>query len=191
MAQSGDKILVIDIEATCWDKSPPDGQEKEIIEIGICSYDVADDVVGGKHSILVRPYESEISEFCTELTSITTEQVEADGIDFAKACRVLVETYRARDYLWASWGGFDRKLFRRQCRRMGVSYPFGKKHLNIRGAFADCFNGRHPGMLAAMRLAGIEHIGRHHRGSDDAWNIARLLQALIHSRGKVLLERKS
>lgn len=185
MAQSSDKILVIDIEATCWDVDPPpDGQQKEIIEIGSCIYDAVNDVVGEKQSILVRPVSSEISEYCARLTSITAERVADEGSDFANACRALVDDYRARNYLWASWGGFDRKLFRKQCRRLGVSYPFGKKHMNIADAFAACYGGQRMPMLGAMRLAGIEYIGRHHRGADDAWNTARLLQFLVRSRGK-------
>jgi len=31
-----DQVLVIDIEATCWEGPPPEGLESEIIEIGIC-----------------------------------------------------------------------------------------------------------------------------------------------------------
>ena len=133
---------------------------------------------------------SEISEFCTRLTSITAERVADDGVDFASACRALVDDYRARQYLWASWGGFDRKQFRRQCRRLGVSYPFGKKHMNIADAFAACYGGQRRPMREAMRQAGIEYIGQHHRGADDAWNTARLLQYLVRSRGKSVIERR-
>ena len=31
-----DCILVVDLEATCWVGGPPEGQESEIIEIGLC-----------------------------------------------------------------------------------------------------------------------------------------------------------
>lgn len=31
-----ENILIIDLEATCWEKYPPRGQESEIIEIGVC-----------------------------------------------------------------------------------------------------------------------------------------------------------
>jgi len=35
------KILVIDVEATCWESGvPPKGQCKEIIQIGICPIDL-------------------------------------------------------------------------------------------------------------------------------------------------------
>ncbi len=65
------KIIVIDIEATCWQKYPPPDQESEIIEIGICIVDVATAKPIEKESILVRPERSKISEFCTQLTTLT------------------------------------------------------------------------------------------------------------------------
>lgn len=34
-----DNILIIDLEATCWEDRPPRGQESEIIEIGVCIMD--------------------------------------------------------------------------------------------------------------------------------------------------------
>ena len=189
MAILRDRIIVIDIEATCWDiEPPPAGQFNEIIEVGLCTYDVATDGISGKRSILVKPITSEISAFCTELTSLTPYQIAEAGLDFAQTCRVLVEEYKVRKYIWASWGSYDRKLFRKQCRRLGVSYPFGDKHLNLRSAFAECHDGRRLGMLAALRLAGIEPTGTLHRGADDAWNIARLLQYLIHRQGNTFLE---
>ena len=40
MAGKLDQILVIDIEATCWEGQPPEHEESEIIEIGICPIDV-------------------------------------------------------------------------------------------------------------------------------------------------------
>jgi len=40
MAAKLDKLIVIDIEATCWEGDPPEGQAAEIIEIGVCVLDV-------------------------------------------------------------------------------------------------------------------------------------------------------
>ena len=33
------KIIIIDLEATCWEGIPPKGEVSEIIEIGICLLD--------------------------------------------------------------------------------------------------------------------------------------------------------
>ena len=40
MARKLDRILVVDVEATCWEGDPPPGQTSEIIEIGLCVLDV-------------------------------------------------------------------------------------------------------------------------------------------------------
>ena len=103
---------------------------------------------------------------------------------------MLVEDHQARDYLWASWGSYDRKIFRRQCRRLGVSYPFGKRHLNLKSAFMGCHEGQGRGMTRALELAGMELQGQHHRGHDDAWNIARLLQYLVRRFGLEFIRRQ-
>ena len=190
MAIRRDKIIVVDIEATCWDVDPPpDGQLNEIIEIGLCICDVEANRIEGKRSILVKPLASEISPFCTQLTSITPQLVAEQGIEFSEACRILVADYDARKYLWASWGGYDRKLFRRQCRRLRISYPFGDKHLNLRTAFADFNGGERVGMVRALRMVNLVHEGVPHRGADDAWNVARLLQYLITQQGKDFVRR--
>lgn len=191
MAIRRDLIIVVDIEATCWDIEPPPGdQVSEIIEIGLCLYHLGDDRVFGKRSILVKPIASQISPFCTRLTSLTPQIVEAGGLDFAAGCRILVSEYDARRYLWASWGGYDERLFRRQCRRQRVSYPFGKRHLNLRSVFTEFNGGARVGMARALKLAGLAAEGVAHRGVDDAWNCARLLQFLVGAQGPAFLWRR-
>ena len=41
VARQLDQIVVIDVEATCWERTPPAGQELEISEIGVCTLSVA------------------------------------------------------------------------------------------------------------------------------------------------------
>lgn len=36
MARKLDLILVVDVESTCWDGHPLEGEEREVIEIGLC-----------------------------------------------------------------------------------------------------------------------------------------------------------
>ena len=54
---------------------PPPGQRSEIIEIGLCVVDVARLERIEKRCMLVRPVRSEISEFCTQLTTLTAGQI--------------------------------------------------------------------------------------------------------------------
>jgi inhibitor of KinA sporulation pathway (predicted exonuclease) len=174
-----DKLLVVDVEATCWEGSAPAGQESEIIEIGICTFDVASGDRLQKQSILVRPEHSTVSPFCTQLTTLTQQQVE-QGVSFAEACTLLKEQYLSQQRVWASYGEYDRQQFERQCHSRGLSYPFGSRHMNIKVLFALMYAlPREVGMAEALHRVNLPLEGTHHRGDDDAWNIAALCSAIL------------
>lgn len=176
-------LNVIDVEATCWDGQPPPGSVNEIIEIGLTVVDVSAGRRVSRHRLLVRPVRSKVSDFCTELTGLTQAEVER-GVSFAEACRILVEEYGAGERPWTSWGEYDRRQFARQSQADGVAYPFGypteRTHTNAKAVFTEAHGlRRKPGMAHALQIAGLPLEGRHHRGEDDAWNIAALVLALV------------
>lgn len=180
MAKKLDEILVIDIESTCWKGASPEGQVSEIIEIGICVLDVKTLERTSKESILVKPVQSQISEFCTELTTITPAMVEKNGVDLKEACKILHTKYESQQRLWGSWGDYDRRQFQQNCSQRKIGYPFGTSHLNFKTLFALKHRlEREQGMGAALQMMGWPLEGVHHRGVDDAWNIARLASMLI------------
>jgi len=176
MAKRLDHILVIDIESTCWEGGyPPRGEANDIIEIGLTPLEVATGQRLEKRSILVRPERSHVSPFCTQLTTLTQEQVDV-GIAFKDACRILEDEYHSGQRLWASFGDYDRRQFEKQCRDQGVRYPFGRSHLNAKTLFA--LSRALPseiGLPQALALLSLPLEGTHHRGHDDAWNIAAVL----------------
>lgn len=168
-------LNVVDVEATCWEGQPPPGQVSEIIEIGLTVVDLGSGERIGRHRMLVRPVRSTVSSFCTELTGLSQDEVDS-GIGFADACRLLVAEHRAGEFPWASWGDYDRHQFTRQCEAARVPYPFGRAHTNAKAVFTRAHGPRRrPGMAQALRIAGLPLEGRHHRGEDDAWNIAALV----------------
>jgi len=179
ISPESESILVIDVEATCWQGPNPPGQQNEIIEIGIC---VLDPVTGEplqRGCFLVRPERSTVSPFCTELTTLTQAQLEAEGISFREACARLQTEFRSRERAWASYGDYDRKQFVRQCESFGVPYPFSDQHTNVKARFTEVFGLPRPvGMAGALRHLGLPLEGTHHRGVDDAANIARVLAAI-------------
>jgi inhibitor of KinA sporulation pathway (predicted exonuclease) len=174
-----DQILVIDIEATCWEGDPPAGQQSEIIEIGLCPLDVATGQRLEVVSILVRPERSTLSEFCTALTTLTEGDLEK-GISLGKACQILREKYLSKKRLWASYGDYDRWQFQRDCKARDIDYPFGPGHINVKSLLAVVYNlPRELPLNRALDYLGFPLEGTHHRGADDAWNIARILGHLI------------
>ncbi|MFC7815369.1 exonuclease domain-containing protein [Streptomyces sp. NPDC057367] len=179
----GGLLNVIDIEATCWEGQPPPGAVSEVIEIGLAVVDLVARERVARHRVMVRPARSRVSAFCTELTGITPVEADA-GMSFAEACDTLVREHGAAVRPWASWGDYDRHQFVRQGAADGVPYPFGRPaertHTNAKAVFADAHGlRRRPGMARALDLAGLPLQGRHHRGVDDAWNIAQLVLGLV------------
>ncbi|WP_329521391.1 3'-5' exonuclease [Spirillospora sp. NBC_01491] len=178
METHGRLLNVIDIEATCWQHKPyGPGQVSEIIEIGLCVVDLRTRERTERHRILVRPAQSTVSAFCTELTGLTQEEVDT-GIGFAEACALLEREHRAHSRAWASWGDYDRKQFERQCGTARVRYPFGSRHTNAKAAYSAAhpdLGARRLGMDGALQHAGLPLEGRHHSGVDDAWNIGALV----------------
>jgi len=174
-----DQILVVDIEATCWEGAIPPGQESEIIEIGICPLDIASGQCLEKESILVKPECSCVSEFCTQLTTLTQGQVDR-GIAFKDACSILRKNYLSKERIWASYGEYDRNQFERQCQSRSITYPFGNRHINVKSLLAVVYAlPREVGMAQALELLNLPLAGTHHRGCDDAWNIAGILSKLV------------
>jgi inhibitor of KinA sporulation pathway (predicted exonuclease) len=147
----------------------------EIIEIGMTVVDIVSRVCVSRHRIVVRPERSTVSPFCSQLTGLTQAEVES-GISFTEACRRLATQHATGKGGWASWGDYDRKQFLRQCEAASTDYPFGWRHINAKAVFATAFDLPRPvGMARALDIAGLPLEGRHHRGDDDAWNIAALV----------------
>lgn len=102
---------------------------------------------------------------------------------FADACHILEKEFKARQRVWASYGDYDRQQFEKQCRDWAVPYPFSASHLNIKTLFTLIRGLRHDvGMAQAMEQLQLSLEGRHHRGDDDAWNVALMLHLLLTER---------
>ncbi len=179
MGKAGlDKIVVVDVETTCWEKRQK-GQIMEVIEVGVCLLDIGCGGITDKQSILIKPVYSEVSDFCAKLTTLTQEVVDT-GIGFREACLKLEDEYHTKERVWASYGDFDRRQFERECRLKNVPYPFGSRHINAKTLFAIKHRlTEEADMDKALSLLGLELIGTHHRGADDAYNVAHILYTLI------------
>ena len=172
-----DKIIIIDLEATCWQSAVPQGQENEIIEIGLAVLDTQTGEITKNQGILIRPQRSSVSLFCTELTTITQDLLDKNGVPFEEAVNQLIDQYSPDLYTWASYGQYDLNMLKKQCKSFGVPYPMADEHINVKTHFAEKFGLVKPtGMNGALELLNIPLEGTHHRGIDDAKNIAKILR---------------
>jgi len=173
------RYLIIDLEATCWEREDPRRQESEIIEIGAVLYAPGLAVDGTQFQCFVRPVRHpDLSEFCQQLTKIRQRDVDgapelAEAIDRLRAFHEPVG-----HVVFCSWGDYDRRQFLADCKFHGVKYPFGKHHINVKKLFAARMGCRPCGIPQALRMVGMDLQGTHHRGIDDARKIARVVRAL-------------
>ncbi len=178
-----DKIIVIDLEATCWEHNKvPEGMYMEIIEIGICNLIVETGEITDKQSIYVTPEHSEITPFCTNLTGITSELISEKGISFREACQKVAAEYQPQGRVWGSYGEYDRSQFLKQCTAQNIQYPLGLTHLNIKSLLALKLKlKRAKGMEKALNIIKEPLEGRHHSGADDAYNTAKIMRWILNN----------
>jgi inhibitor of KinA sporulation pathway (predicted exonuclease) len=172
--------LVVDLEATCDENHKIPRNQTEIIEIGAVLVDGATLAPAGELGTFVRPVARRtLTPFCTKLTSITQADVDSAPL-FPQALAKLGALIAGRDALFCSWGDYDRDQLARDAQRHGVRLPFGPGHLNLKRRFSEQLGESRPyGMAAALRRVGLRLAGTHHRGIDDARNIARLLPWIL------------
>ena len=173
------RYVVVDLEATCWERGgSPD--RMEIIEIGSVLLESASGPVSREFDAFVRPVVSpELSAFCTKLTSIRQEDVDrADP--FPAVLSRFLEWIGPEPFTLCSWGAYDLNQFRKDCRRHGLELPSTfERHVNLKQAHARLRRVKPMGMKRALEKEKIPLEGTHHRGLDDARNIAKLAEIIL------------
>lgn len=178
-----DKIYVVfDLEATCYKTGAPKDFVNEIIEIGAVKLDKNGNEIDKFSHFLKPKIHPIISDFCTELTTIT----QAD-IDKAESASVILEEFMlwCKDCILVSWGFYDINQLNKDLIKndleiyLDQNQHFSLKHLHAKW---NNFTGKRKngiGMSGALNLEGLELEGQHHRGIDDAINIAKIFRKYI------------
>ena len=134
--------------------------------------------------------EPKLTPFCTELTGITQDKVDA-GIPFTEALAkyhsflssaaddIHIEGPYTNCHI-LTCGDWDLKqMLPKQCRVSGIPIPgFMKRWVNIKKVmpkFKAFTRTKVYGMTHMLELLGLELEGRHHSGIDDCRNIARIV----------------
>ncbi len=169
--------LVVDLEATTSDDGSLPSEQMETIEIGAVVVNAATLEPVDEYQSFVRPVRHpELLPFCTRLTSITQAMVDA-APPFPDAFAALQAKLAGRyPVLFASWGRYDRLQLQRDCILHRIPFHLAP-HWNVKRAFseAQARPRKKLGMAEALKHCGLPLEGTHHRGIDDARNIARLL----------------
>lgn len=171
--------IILDLEATCWqDKNQK--HTSEIIEIGAVCINENKKLVS-QFSEFVKPkLNPQLSDFCKELTSITQSQVDkADTFDIViKRFKDWINTNE--DYTLCSWGFYDKSQFKADCSLHQLDSKWLTYHISLKHQYAEIKNLNKPiGMGGALKLEKLSLDGIHHRGIDDAKNIAKIFLKLF------------
>jgi inhibitor of KinA sporulation pathway (predicted exonuclease) len=176
-----DYYLVLDLEATCCDQETIKRHEMEIIEIGAVMVEAQTLTVVDQFQTFIKPVRYPLlTEFCRSLTSITQMQVDqAPGyVEAIAQLKQWLSHYP--NAVFGSWGDYDRNQFKQDSKFHHVPVPIAYPHVNLKKAFSNAQNlPKRYGMAEALQLAGITLEGTHHRGIDDAKNIAKLLPFIL------------
>lgn len=180
------KYVIFDLEATCYDDSRKDetkpyGFVNEIIEIGAVMLDENGNEIGRFSKFAQPKLFPIISKFCTELTTITQE-----NIDNADMLKYILEDFMiwCHDCILISWGHYDKKQLSNDLIENNLKFYLdvlddhhSLKHLHAK--WNNLKQTRGVGMGRALKMEGLELSGTHHRGIDDAVNIAKIFRKYI------------
>ncbi|KAJ3024669.1 UNVERIFIED_CONTAM: 3'-5' exoribonuclease 1 [Siphonaria sp. JEL0065] len=185
--QPFDYYCVFDVEATCREDNA--GWKHEIIEFPVVLIDAKTFSVVGEFRSFVRPViNPTLTEFCTQLTGITQEQVDI-APKFSQVLKDF-ESFLSRHQIkhsrfsFITDGPWDiRDFVRNQCAYANIRAPqYFNSYIDLRRIFTRFYgrkDGKRANLTGMLSLLGMTFEGREHSGIDDTRNIARIVLRLM------------
>lgn len=185
--------VIFDLEATCWDTKGESWRETnpnalipdtlaykqrvemETIEIGAVKVDKSFNVID-KFTVFIKPVLNPIiTEYCTNLTSITQADVDS-GLEFRSAYKRFMQWSGApRTFL--AWGDYDYNQLNKDCLAGNVKMFPKHKYVNAKEFIRFLRGYKGTGLGKETKRYGLEFEGRQHRGLDDSVMVAKVMQA--------------
>ena len=193
-----DVIVCIDLEATCDEdsgdyKSVIPRDQQEIVEFPFVAIDVATGSILATVQQYIRPENTPITTFCTNLTGITSATL-AGGVTLAAAV-ARVEAYAAeltaagKTFAICTHGTWDLPVqLRKEAATKGIPLaPWWMCFYDLRTVYrwwlrvakGDSKRATSTSLTVICRSLGMEVHGQLHSGVDDSTTIARCMVAMI------------
>ncbi|NXN08910.1 ERI2 exoribonuclease, partial [Indicator maculatus] len=198
-------LIVLDFEATCWRDAGR--RSPEIIEFPAVLLNTSTGDIESEFHTYVQPQEHPVlSEFCTELTGITQDQVD-EGLPLniclsqflkwiekmQKEKKILFSTdtlsiyypkysnSEAKACTFVTWTDWDLGVcLPYECKRKQLRKPdIFNSWIDLKATYRAFYNRQPKGLNGALQDLGIAFEGREHSGLDDSRNTARLAWRLI------------
>lgn len=167
--------IIFDLEANF--KRDDSNFIRETIEIGAVKVNEKLEVID-TFETFIKPLKNPIiTDSCTELTTITNADVEhapsfPEGAELFKNWIDLNEPFQL-----LSWGHYDKKQLKSDSAIHNLPTDWLASHDSLKHIHYEVIlrkKGRAMGMERALQKANIPAVGTHHRGIDDAKNIAKI-----------------
>jgi inhibitor of KinA sporulation pathway (predicted exonuclease) len=175
------KYIIFDLEATCWEIK--NDKVKEVIEIGAVKLNENLETADTFSEFVKPTINPELTDFCKTLTSIKQEDV-----DNAKTFNDAIRDFErwifsmGDEVKLISWGYYDKKQMLEESTVKNYSGEIIKlleeNHISLKHEFARLRKSRTCGMKKALDILHLPLEGTHHRGIDDAKNIAEIFKAI-------------
>lgn len=166
--------IIFDLEATCWDQH--EKKNNETIEIGAVLVNGNKEITSEFEQFIKPVKYPKLSEFCINLTSIKQSNVDKAPY-FGEAIDRFKKWFQHddEDYVLCSWGFYDKRQFESDCKIHGLDTDWIEKHVSLKHQYGKIKNLKRPiGMKNALVNEKMNLDGTHHRGIDDARNIAKI-----------------
>lgn len=197
--------MIVDLEATCDRGSERviGREDHEVIEFPFVLYDLEKRTILSEKQVYVKPVNTIITKFCTDLTGITQETVKKEGCNLQDVVDNIEETIREQkrpvvlltDGKWDTW--LLQKEFKEKQIRLKLE-PFWRRYFDLKKEFSRCFpTDRFPD-VAYHPIPSLKHMQRYlgasnyglqaHCGLDDCHQICRILEKLLDRGHKLVAE---
>lgn len=164
--------IIFDLEATCWENDRK--RQNETIEIGAVKLNERLETASD-FQIFVKPALSpQLSDFCKQLTSISQADVDT-AMYFPQAISQFQEWIGNEPHVLCSWGFYDKNQLQKDCTLHQIASEWTDNHISLKHQHGRMIGReRGVGMERALTMLKLPLEGTHHRGIDDAKNIAKI-----------------
>lgn len=179
-------VVCVDVEATCSTDLSVPREQMEVIEVGAVVLDREKNWEAVRSlEFFIKPIlHPVLTPFCTELTTITQEELDGKGVPYVEGlryCKDLTSYLDDYGWSWCSWGAFDKNIFVQDATLHGLSPFFGpENHFNLKVWFSNLEGTRKGfGLGKAIARKGLKFQGQPHRALSDAQNVAQILRTMV------------
>jgi inhibitor of KinA sporulation pathway (predicted exonuclease) len=183
-----DNFVILDIETNV-EKDIPIEKHFHVIQIGAtkitsgeyCNYSTFNHYIKTQNIVEHPEVGTKLTDFIKELTKITQEQVDS-AETFPEVWNKFLVFSAPYFEFFASWGGYDWTLLKRNCYHYSLPFPF-RYHVNLKDYYKAIFKNEEvalgTGVKAASKFFELpfnEEVA--HNGMEDARMITAIAKAM-------------